>query len=1058
MKKSLIITLLVLASNIVMAQMHDPVKWTTDVKDLGNNEFQVDFKAKIDNGWYLYSQDLEPGGPLPSEFDFSSNGDAKLVGKIQELGKAKEGTDPIFETFVKKYSKSVTFRAKVKTKKPSVSLTVPLTYMSCNDENCVKLDEEFSLKLKASAKPAPAAAPKPPAPAPKPPVVKKPAPPPPPPPPPPAPAPKKVIAPPPPPPPAPAPKVITPSSPPPVSRPAPVTPSRPSTTTTTTPINKAPITTKPAPAPVTRTVPSTTSPSAISSSKSGSGSNTSTTQPIGGSSKNASGGNQINKGGGNGSSSTTQPSVAPAPATSKDAGGNTAKKEESKDKKEEVAVAETKEAAKEEAKAEEVAVVDEPEATADKEEEATEETLEDTNADAGINLMGGDDDDGPKIEDPVSWEFSKEDLGNNEYMLNFKATVEEGWYIYSQNIEEGGPLPTSVNFEDIKGFEVVGEKAEEVSEHMKKGFDDIFEMEVTKFAKEVSFQQKIKATDPNASVNGYVRFMSCDAEKCLPPQEEEFNFALGTGGSSKTQIIAPAGDDDLNPDEGGFNWLGLFFGGMLGGLLALVTPCVFPMIPLTVSFFTKGSGDRGKAIRNALFYGFSIIFIYTGLGTILALVFGGDILNWMATSPVLNIIFFVIFIIFAFSFFGFFELTLPSSFVNKTSSMEDSGGFIGIFFMAATLALVSFSCTGPILGSVLGLVSSSAASSAGSASSLVLVVVMLGFSIAMALPFTLFAIFPTWLNNLPKSGSWLNTLKVVLGFVEVALAFKFLSTADMVMQWGLIKRETFIILWMIPAILAGVYLLGKIKFPHDGPIAKLGFGRIFFAGAFFLFALYLGNGLRSEWVNCKNQLSLISGFPPPTFYSYRHQVKGSCNPNHNKANIADGTDKKSGHKAAHCPLDLDCVHDFDEAFAISEETGKPIFIDFTGWGCVNCRQMEENVWSKPGVLEMLQKDYVVVSLYVDERTKLDEKEQLEYVDYKGRNKTLRTIGDKWTKLQIDCYQSNSQPYYVLLNSKGDMLKKKPIGVASTEKFKNYLAAGLTNFNKNVAEAKPLCNR
>ncbi len=1052
MKKSLIITLLVLLSNVLLAQMHDPVKWTTDVKDLGNNEFQVDFKAKIDQGWFVYSQELEPGGPLPSDFDFSGSGNAKLVGKIKELGKAKEGTDPIFETFVRKYEKSVTFRAKVKTSKPSVSLTVPLTYMSCNDENCVKLDEEFSLNLKASAKPAPAP-PKVTPPAPKPPVVKKPSPPPPPPPPapkvtPPAPKPSVIKTKPAPPPP-PAPKVTPPA---PVSKPSAIK---------TTPIPPPP----PAPAPkvipptnsTVRTLPSTSTTSG--STKSSSGSNTRKATPIiKKDSKDASGGNQLDKGGSNNGVIPVTPSTVPIPATSKDAGGNTSKKAtETKTNQEEVAKVETKKDNKEETvantndaeTAKEETVADKQEETAT-EEEAVEEA--ELNTGANLGLLGGDDD-GPKIEDPVSWEFSKEELGNNEYMLNFKATIEDGWYIYSQNIEEGGPLPTSVNFEDIKGFEVVGDKAEEVSDHQKKGFDDIFEMEVTKFAKEVSFQQKIKATNPNANIKGYMRFMSCDAEKCLPPQEEEFNFALGSG---KAQIIAPAGDDDLNAEEGGLNWFKLFLGGMLGGLLALVTPCVFPMIPLTVSFFTKGSGNKAKAISNALFYGFSIIFIYTGLGSLLALIFGGDILNWMATSPVLNILFFIIFIIFAFSFFGFFELTLPSSFVNKTSSMEDSGGYLGIFFMAATLALVSFSCTGPILGSVLGLVSSSAASS--SASSLVLVVVMLGFSIAMALPFTLFAIFPSWLNNLPKSGSWLNTLKVVLGFVEVALAFKFLSTADMVMQWGLIKRETFIILWIIPAVLAGVYLLGKIKFPHDGPIAKLGFGRLFFAGAFFLFALYLGNGLRSEWVNCKNQLSLISGFPPPTFYSYRHQVKGSCNPNHNKSKIEGADIHKTANKAAHCPLDLDCVHDFDEAFSIAEETGKPIFIDFTGWGCVNCRQMEENVWSKPGVLEMLQEDYVVVSLYVDERTNLPQEEQVKYVDYKGRNKTLRTIGDKWTKLQIDCYQSNSQPYYVLLNSKGDMLKKKPIGVASTEKFKNYLAEGLTNYNKNVAEAKPLCNR
>jgi thiol:disulfide interchange protein DsbD len=464
------------------------------------------------------------------------------------------------------------------------------------------------------------------------------------------------------------------------------------------------------------------------------------------------------------------------------------------------------------------------------------------------------------------------------------------------------------------------------------------------------------------------------------------------------------------------NW-GIFILGFLGGLLALLTPCVFPMIPLTVSFFTKQSEQKGKGVFNAVLYGVFIVVIYLLLSIPFHLMDSvePEILNNISTNVWLNTIFFIIFIFFAGSFFGYYELTLPSSWVNKMDSASTrAGGFIGIFFMALTLALVSFSCTGPILGSLLA----GSLSSDGSAA-MQLTAGMAGFGAALALPFALFAMFPGLLKTLPKSGGWLNTTKVVLGFIELALAFKFLSKADLVMHWGILKREVFIGIWIVIFIGLAIYLFGKIKFPHDSPIKKLSFSRLSFGFLVTAFVIYLIPGLTNnkELANLK----LISGFPPPMFYSIYEQ------------------DSK-------CPLGLECYKDFEEGLAVAKKQNKPILLDFTGWGCENCRQMEESVWSEPEVFNMINDNYVLISLYVDDRDKLPENKQFKFLKGDGYVKKIRTIGDKWATFQVVNFKAAAQPDYRLLSPDLALLncgKNK----TDAEDYFSWLQAGLANFKK-----------
>lgn len=900
----LLILLFLFSASTSFAQVLEPVKWTSKSKQVGENQFELTFSAKIQEGWYLYSQELDEGGPIPTTFDFESVKDAHLVGKIQEIGDLKEAFEPMFEMDVRKYAKKVTFKAKVKTTKPKVSIEVPVIYMSCNDESCVRLEDYFNFDLE--------------------------------------------------------PAVIAPT---PTKEEKPADTKKEETSTNNDSKQKT-FTPSTSSKKEEKTTPSEKTESATSTT------NTKKVEP---------------------KKTETTPT---------------------KTKKEEKA--EDTNAAKDEEKEEQT-------------DDETEEVVE-TEAETEIGGIGNNSIIGEDIFEPVKWRFDKKDLGNGEYLLSFHATMDEGWYLYSQDLADGGPLPTEFYFQPNGNISFSHPKPKEVSDHRKEGYDNYFEMDVIKYAKEVTFEQQIKSTDPATEISGYVRFMTCDAERCLPPQNVEFLFNEGGAVSpayGDTNIgtdLNSDSEDELevyNPNEGKSqsSW-SIFIWGFLGGLLALLTPCVFPMIPLTVSFFTKSSKNKRKGMINAVIYALSIIVIYVALGLLVTVLFGATALNELATNTWMNIAFFLVFMFFAFSFFGYYELTLPSWLVNRSDEASDKGGLIGIFFMAFTLALVSFSCTGPIIGSLL--VVAAEGGITGPA------IGMTGFAVALAFPFALFAAFPGWLNSLPRSGGWLNSVKVVLGFLEVGLALKFLSNADLVEQWGLIKRETFLIIWIILLIGLGLYLLGKIKFPHDSPIKKLSKTRMGMAVLSFIFAIYLIPGIFCQPV------SLVSGFPPPDFYSYG--CKG------------------------HCPLDLACVHDYEEGLEIAKQTGKPLMLDFTGWACVNCRKMEEQVWSQPEVLEKLQKDYIVVSLYVDEKAALPEADQDEYT-MNGRKKKVRTVGDKWARFQIECFGSNAQPKYILLNHEGEMLKKQTVGYdPDVSKFVSFLDSGLENFKNNKSEAQLRCKQ
>ncbi|RKS53486.1 thiol:disulfide interchange protein DsbD [Gillisia mitskevichiae] len=625
-----------------------------------------------------------------------------------------------------------------------------------------------------------------------------------------------------------------------------------------------------------------------------------------------------------------------------------------------------------------------------------------------------------QIEEPISWDSHLEKENDSIYKISFTAKLEEGWHLYAQDIEEGGPIPTSFTFTNAGvAFELVGETSEP---NVPTIFDEVFEMEIKYFEKQATFFQTIKVLDKDAVIEVEVEFMVCNDTRCLPPDVVPFQFSVADNSvnkgyaneevtpidiqKTKDLTLALNGWDQYKPeveDKDGF--LTIFLLGFLGGLIALLTPCVFPMIPLTVSFFTKGAKTRKQGLTNAILYGLFIFLIYLLLSLPFHLLdsLAPEILNNISTNVTLNIVFFVIFIIFAFSFFGYYEITLPTSWSSKMDDKASSiGGVVGIFFMALTLALVSFSCTGPILGSLLG----GSLSSDGGATQLSFG--MGGFGLALALPFALFALFPNWLNSLPKSGGWLNTVKVVLGFLELGLAFKFLSNADLVEHWGILKREIFIGIWILVGIGLMLYLFGIIRFPHDGPKKKLTKARFGFGALTFVFVLYLFPGLsNSAFANLK----LLSGFPPPLFYSvYEKDTQG--------------------------PLGLKAYKSWEKGLEIAKQENKPIILDFTGWACVNCRKMEEQVWSDPAVYEVLKNKYVLISMYVDDREELPEQEQFNYVRANGSIKKIKTIGDKWATFQTVNFQNNSQPFYVLLDTDLNLLNS-PIGY--TPNAKEYLA-------------------
>ncbi|NNC83025.1 MAG: hypothetical protein HKN79_05565 [Flavobacteriales bacterium] len=641
------------------------------------------------------------------------------------------------------------------------------------------------------------------------------------------------------------------------------------------------------------------------------------------------------------------------------------------------------------------------------------------------------------ILEPVDWTFSAAPVegSDSQYDITLRAEIDEHWHLYSQNLESDfGPVPTTFTFADSSGgFTLIGETQE--GEPLV-SYDPNFDMDLSYFEGTADFVQRIEMDESNSGfVEGMLTFMVCDDSKCLPPEDIPFKIDLKTG--KAVDLSGATGSITNDPAlEGRFqlanvdlenpiiecgeaqqtetNLWNIFFLGFLGGLVALLTPCVFPMIPLTVSFFTKGSEDRAKGIRRAFLYGFFIFAIYLLLSLPFHLLDGinPDILNSISTNIWLNLVFFVVFIVFAISFFGYFEITLPSSFTNKMDDKASSiGGLIGIFFMALTLALVSFSCTGPILGSLL------AGSLTNDGGAMQLTAGFGGFGLALALPFALFAAFPGWMNSLPQSGGWLNSVKVVLGFVEVALAFKFLSNADLVGHWEVLKIEPFLIVWILCAIGLALYLFGKLKFPHDSPLKKISAVRMILGLASVAFAIYLISGFRyNEKTETFTSLELLSGLAPPVGYSFIYPSE--------------------------CPHALECFHDFDEGMAYAQSTGKPVLLDFTGYACVNCRKMEEHVWPEPEIMDMIKDEYVLVSLYVDDSKELPEEEQVEYTLKNGKTRTLKTYGNKWSTLQAETFNINSQPFYVLLSPEGTLLNNPVPYTPDKEEYANFLRCGL----------------
>lgn len=669
---------------------------------------------------------------------------------------------------------------------------------------------------------------------------------------------------------------------------------------------------------------------------------------------------------------------------------------------------------------------------------------------------------------PVKWKIKLDDKGGApEKEIVFTATADKGWHLYDMNLPEGGPVSTSFTFETLNGAELIGQPVPSVKPTTV--YDEQFAMNLRWYPGTVSFIQKLKVTDPaKFKVEGEVEFMACNDETCLPPDQIPFSFdkksihvdpALAANSSTTevdkedattvqpdTQVVAEDASELNTPDPtaketpattspkasdsltdspnlwspvidqlkafgdstvsaADTSWLFIFFAGFLGGLIALLTPCVWPMIPMTVSFFLKRTKDRKKAIREAITYGLSIIVIYLVMGLLITGIFGASALNDLSTNAIFNILFFLLLVVFAVSFFGAFELVLPASWTSKLDSKADSTtGILSIFFMSFTLVLVSFSCTGPIIGTLL-VQAASMGTAVGPA------IGMFGFALALSIPFSVFAIFPNMLQSMPKSGGWLNSVKVVLGFLELALALKFLSVADLAYGWRLLDREAFIVLWIVIFSLLGVYLLGKIKFSHDSEVKYVSVPRLFMAIISFAFAIYMVPGLWGA------PLKAISAFAPPLytqdFNLYKNEV--------------------------HAAFD-----DYESGMAYAKKVNKPVMIDFSGFGCVNCRKMEASVWTDPKVKQMLENDYVLITLMVDDKTKLPQPIEIQE---NGKTRKLKTIGDKWSYLQRSKFGSNAQPFYILLNDEGQPLGPSYAFNEDVSKYIQFLQNGLKEFKK-----------
>ncbi len=681
---------------------------------------------------------------------------------------------------------------------------------------------------------------------------------------------------------------------------------------------------------------------------------------------------------------------------------------------------------------------------------------------------------------PVKWSFSIEKVKDKEYDLKFQAKMDKGWTVYSQFTEDNGPVPTTINFDEMEGIDLVG-KAKE-SGKKKQGYDPLFEVEVIKFLSDQPFilTQRIKVKDASKPIVGYVNYMACDNEKCLPPTDEDFSFKIPLDGAAPVAQDGATVDEsgtisvseETNEDEGlsdaqgdslknvklnnfigakingdkidqkidilteSYNnptsdcggttevkegWFWTFLMGMGWGLIALLTPCVFPMLPITVSFFTKDTKRKGWV--NGLIYAASIIVIYVLIGLLITIFVGPEALNRLSTNWIANSLFFLIFVIFAFSFFGYYELTLPSSWSTGSDRMADKGGLIGIFFMAFTLALVSFSCTGPLIGTAI-------VQAATKGEYFGPFLVMLGFAFGLALPFGLFAAFPAWLNSLPRSGSWMNSVKVVLGFLELALALKFLSIADMTNGWGFLRYELFMGLWIL--IFAGMaaYLFGLFRFPHDSPVKKLSKTRMTFAALSVLLVLYLASGFRINKATGEyNALVLMSGLAPPTNYNFFNPAQ--------PLDAQDNLIKEKYPSYSKCANNINCFKDYFEGMNYAKEVGKPVMLDFTGYGCVNCRKTEEHIWVDDRVRKILNDSLVLISLYVDDDKKLS---PIYISEHSG--KKLRNIGNKWADFQIVNFKQNSQPLYVMATNDQQVISKPRAFEEGIDGYLQYLVCNL----------------
>ena len=654
-----------------------------------------------------------------------------------------------------------------------------------------------------------------------------------------------------------------------------------------------------------------------------------------------------------------------------------------------------------------------------------------------------------QIYDPVQWSFSSEALGNNEYNVIFKAEIENGWHVYSQNIADGGPVPTTFTFTESSEYQRVGEVMESQSIVLQ---DPVFDMELRYFEKEAIFTQKVKVLGKEPiAIKGELEYMVCNDGQCLPPTAVEFDINLNSGTIANADAQANEGDSLLS----------MILQAILWGLAALLTPCVFPMIPMTVSFFLHGSENKAAGRFKAIMYFIFIVLLYTLPIAIIIMVtwiFGGDsvtgdIFNWLSTHWLPNIIFFLVFMVFAASFFGAFEIVLPSSLVNKSDANSEKKGLAGVFFMALTLVLVSFACTGPIVGTVL------IKSTSGEFWTPILT--MFCYACTFALPFALFALFPSMLKNLPKSGGWLNTVKVILGFIEVALGFKFLSVADQTYHWHLLDREVYLGIWIVCFAMLGFYLLGKIRFKNDDPVESIGVGRLILSIITFTFVVYMIPGMWGA------PLKALSGYLPPQ-QTLDFDLKRINQENADKvieyiqqnvravpAGQAEQQTTKPTAELCESPRFADIFHlphglkgyfDYEQALACAKAQNKPLYVDFTGHGCVNCREMEANVWSDPRVLKMLRDDFIIVALYVDDKTKLPEEEWV----VGGDGKMKKTIGRKYADFQITKFGTNAQPYYCLMGYNGELLHEPRAYNLDKDGFVQFLKEGLDNFHNGVS--------